>query len=84
MFDMKSFNVCHVQHHLAAVLAAVEAEEAIEVRRRGRPVARIIPVPSAAAPSDWSHAEQRLQEVYPSPIGGITAAQTIADGRGER
>ena len=81
---MKSFNVRRVQRHLAAVLAAVEAGEAIEVRRRGRPVARIIPAPSAAAPSDWSHAEQRLQEVYPSPVGGITAAQTIADGRGER
>ena len=81
---MKSFNVRHVQHQLTAVLAAVEAGETIEVRRRGRPVARIVPAPSAAVPSDWSHAEQRLQEVYPSSVGGITAAQTIADGRGER
>ena len=81
---MKSFNVRHVQHHLAAVLAAVEAGEAVEVHRRGRPVARIIPVPSAASPSDWSHAERRLQEAYPSPVGGITAAQTIADGRGDQ
>ena len=55
------------------------------MRRRGRPVARIVPLPSAAAPrSDWSHAEERLQAVYPTPVGGIPAAQTIADGRGER
>ena len=83
--NMKSFNVRHIQHHLAAVLAHVEGGEVVEVRRRGRPVARIVPLPSAAAPrSDWSHAEKRLQAVYPAPAGGTTAAQVIADGRGER
>ena len=83
--NMKSFNVRHIQHHLAAVLAAVEGGEVVEVHRRGRPVARIVPLPSAAAPrSDWSHAEKRLQAVYPTPAGGTTAAQTIADGRSER
>ena len=82
---MKSFNVRHLRRHLAAVLAAVEGGEVVEVRRRGRPVARIFPLPSAAVPrSDWSHAEKRLQAVYPTPAGGTTAAQTIADGRGER
>ena len=81
---MKSFNVRHVQHHLAAVLAEVEGGEVIEVHRRGRPVARIVPVPSEPAQSDWSHAERRLREVYPRSSSGITAAETIADGRGER
>ena len=81
---MKSFNVCHVQHHLAAVLADVERGEVIEVHRRGRPVARIVPIPSEPPQSDWSHVERRLREAYPSPSSGITAAQTIADGRGER
>ena len=79
--NMKSLNVRHIQHHLADV----EGGEVIEVRRRGRPVARIVPLPSAAAPpSDWSHAEKRLRAVYPTPARGTTAAQTIADGRGER
>ena len=83
--NMRSFNVRHIQHHLAAVLSDVEGGEVIEVRRRGRPIARIVPLPSAAAPrADWSHTEKRLQAVYPTPAGGTTAAQTIADGRGER
>lgn len=81
---MKSFNVRHVQHNLAAVLAEVEGGEVIEVHRRGQPVARIVPVPSEPLQSDWSDAERRLREVYPSPSNGITAAETIADGRGER
>ena len=82
---MKSFNVRHVQHHLAAVLADVEGGEVIEVRRRGRPVARIVPLPSAASrTADWSQAGNRLLTVYPTPVGGVTAAQAIADGRGDR
>ena len=69
--NMKSFNVRHIQHHLAAVLADVEGGEVIEVRRRGRPVARIVPLPSAAAPrSDWSHAEERLQAAIRPPSAG--------------
>ncbi len=82
--DMKSFNVRDIQRHLAAVLADVERGEVIEVRRRGWPVARIVPLSSVPPRSDWSRAERRLQSVYPTPSDGTTAAQTIADGRGER
>ena len=85
LYNMKSFNVRHIQHHLAAVLAAVEGGEVIEVCRRGRPVARIVPLPSIPPQSaDWNQAEKRLQAAYPTPVGGVTAAQTIVDGRGER
>ena len=82
---MKSFNVRHVQHHLAAVLADVEGGEVIEVRRRGRPVARIVPLPSVAPrTADWSRAGNRLLTVYPTPVGGVTAAQAVVNGRGDR
>ena len=40
--------------------------------------------PSLPPQSDWSHAEKCLQAVYPTTAGGTTAAQIIADGRGER
>lgn len=83
--NVKSLSVRHVQHHLAAVLAEVEAGEEIEVVRRGRPVARIVPLPATSSQAcDWSDAEQRLQAVYPTPIGGTTASQLILEGRGER
>ena len=85
LYNMKSFNIRHVQHHLAAVLADVEGGEVIEVCRRGRPVARIVPLPSAVPQSaDWSRAGERLLAAYPTPAGGETAAQTIVDGRGDR
>ena len=59
--------------------------EVIEVCRRGRPVARIVPLSSVPPPSaDWSQAEERLLAAYPTPVGGVTATQTIVDGRGDR
>ena len=82
--NMKSFNVRHVQHRLAAVLAEVEGGEEIEIVRHGRPVARIVPLRSVAQPADWSHAARRLRRAYPEPVDGITAADLIADGRGDR
>ena len=85
LYNMKSFNVRHIQHHLAAVLADVEEGEVIEVCRRGRPVARIVPLPSVPPGSaDWSQARNRLLAAYPTPVDGVTAAQTIVDGRGDR
>ena len=85
LHNMKSFNIRHIQHHLADVLADVEGGEVIEVCRRGRPVARIVPLSSAPPPSaDWSLAEERLLAAYPTPVGGVTATQTIVDGRGDR
>ena len=85
LHNMKSFNVRHVQHHLTAVLADVERGEVIEVRRRARPVARIVPHSSGAPRSaDWSQAETRLLAAYPAPVGGVTATQVIEDGRCDR
>ena len=85
LYNMKSFDIRHVQHHLAAVLADVERGEEIEVCRRGRPVARIVPLPSdPSRPADWSQAETRLLAAYPATVGGVTATQIIKDGRGDR
>lgn len=81
---MKSFNVRHGQHRLAAVLAEVEGGEEIEIVRRGRRVTRIVPLRSVAQPADWSHAAGRLRQAYPEPVGGATAADLIAHVRGER
>jgi len=83
--NMKSFNVRHIQHHLADILADVEGGEVIEVCRRGQPVARIVPLSSVPPPSaDWSRAEERLLAAYPTPVGGVTATRAVADGRGDR
>lgn len=84
MSNVRSHSVGYNQLHLAAVLAKVERGEEVEVLRRGRPVARIVPLPSESQPCDWGNAGQRLQSAYPTLVAGISAARIIADGRGER
>ena len=67
------------------VLADVEWAEAIEGCRRVRPVARIVPPPPIALRrADRSQAEKRLPGAYPIPVGGMAAARTVEDGRGDR
>jgi len=40
--------------------------------------------PIAAPPADWSCVEARLQEIYPTPIGGVSLAELVSEGRGDR
>ena len=55
----------------------------IEVGRRGRPVARIVPLPCVAPrTADWSQTGNCSLAAYPTPVGDVTAAQAIVDGRG--
>ena len=84
MSNVRSHSVRYIQRHLAAVLTEMERGEEAEVLRRGRPVARIVPLPSESEPCDWSSAGQRLQSAYPTLVAGTPAARIIADGRGER
>lgn len=42
-----------------------------------------ISISSISTSLDWCHVEGRLYEIYPNPVGGTTAANIIADGRGE-
>ena len=44
---MVTVTVREVQHHLAALLERVERGESVEIRRRQRPVARLVPISDA-------------------------------------
>jgi prevent-host-death family protein len=83
MHDMKSIPVRELQREIRAVLDRVERGESVEVTRRGRPVARLVPTqPSPAKP--WPDLAARARAV----LGGRRIApppsqQVVAD-RGER
>ncbi len=40
--------------------------------------------PESAHCVDWSSAERRLRELYPQPVGGISMADLISEGRSNR
>jgi len=83
---MYSASIREVQRDLANLLERVEHGEEIEVRRRKRPVARIVPLAGSPPRSaDWSGVQARLDQIYGGRrVAGTTASQLVYDGRGER
>ncbi len=52
---MRSASVRDVQHNLAVFLREVEEGQEFEIRRRDRPVARLVPVAAVSSQkTDWS------------------------------
>jgi prevent-host-death family protein len=49
---MKTANIAEAKAHFSALLAEVEAGEEVIITRRGKPVARIVPEPTAASVFD--------------------------------
>ena len=87
MLDMKSASIRAVQHGLAALIAEVEQGEEIIITRRDRPVARLLPITPAAAPSTGTPAALRAywrrRPLPPSIRSPLTHADLVAEGRGD-
>lgn len=81
---MKSVNVRNLQHHLGRYLHEVEAGEVLEVRRRGKVIARIVPEHDAAAVLPWPDIEARLAQVFPDGDVGDAGSRLLYEDRGER
>jgi len=76
------------QHNLAKLLRRVEQGEQIEVLRRKKPVAHIVPVrPAGAEPGkvDWSDFPDRLDKIWHGGMApGRSTDDILDDLRGER
>jgi antitoxin (DNA-binding transcriptional repressor) of toxin-antitoxin stability system len=80
---MKISTIRELKHSTSRVLGWAEAGEAVEVRRRGKPVVVIRPLRPAtrAARPDFAG---RLQEIYGDKASPTTATELIGEARGER
>ncbi|MCC5805444.1 MAG: type II toxin-antitoxin system prevent-host-death family antitoxin [Opitutales bacterium] len=76
------------QHNLAQVLRRVEQGERIEVLRRKKPIAHIVPIrPAGAEPGkvDWSDLPARLEKIWHGRMApGHSTDEILDDLRGER
>lgn len=84
MSNMKEFNVRHVQHHLAALLEAVERGEKVRITRRGKVVAQLGPPEPDPAQLRWPDSASRLARLAPLVQEGTPASRVIAEDREER
>ena len=83
---MTSVTVREVQHNLAAILRRVEAGEEIEICRRRRRIARLVPaVSTAVGKVDWSDLTAWRRKTWGGkPTPGTPVELLVAETRGDR
>ena len=85
MLNMKTATVRDVQHHLAKVLAWVERGEEVEITRRSKPVARLVPsIPVHPAPAEMPDFAARARAIWGAQPKGSGLSKTILTEREER
>lgn len=55
---MEAFKLADAKAHLSELVSRAEAGETLEITRRGRPVARLVPVESPRPVIDWDALRQ--------------------------
>jgi len=85
---METATIREVQHNLASFVRKVEHGEEIEIRRRNRVVARLVPagdVAESARDLDWGELRKWRKKVWGGRRRrGKTVSETVYDSRGER
>ena len=78
---LSNVSVREPHHHLGRYLDAVEAGEVLEVSRRRRVIAWVVPCAAAEPAEPWPDLMQRLAGIYPDgPIAESAAEQLCRDG----
>lgn len=83
MHDMKNVPVRELQREIRAILDRVESGESVEITRRGRPVARLVPA-KAPRPEPWPDLAARARHVMGRRRVAPPPSQQLSQDRGER
>ena len=85
---METATIREVQHNLAAYVRKVEHGQEVEIRRRSRVVARLVPAGGAAKPArkvDWSDHWEWLRQMWGDrPLPGKPISEIVYESRGDR
>jgi antitoxin (DNA-binding transcriptional repressor) of toxin-antitoxin stability system len=80
---MKLIDTRTLQHHLGNFLDQVEAGATLEVHRRHKPIARIVPWAESSEIPDWPDVYARLCGDFPDgPISTLGSDQLYEDRGG--
>jgi prevent-host-death family protein len=84
MLDMKTATVRDVQHHLSKVLDWVEKGEEVQITRRNKLVARIVPANAPKTRITLPAFTARARQIWGEAPVGNSLSQTVLDDRIER
>jgi prevent-host-death family protein len=84
MLDMKTATVRDVQHHLKKVLAWVEKGEEVQITRRNRTIAKIVPADAPKRRVALPAFAERSRKIWGEMPPGESLSQIVINDREER
>jgi antitoxin (DNA-binding transcriptional repressor) of toxin-antitoxin stability system len=84
MLDMKTASVRDVQHHFSKVLAWVEKGEEVQIIRRNKLVAKIVPAEAQGTGITLPAFAARARQIWGKTPVGKSLTQTVLEAREER
>ena len=86
--EVETATIREIQHNLAAYVRRVEHGEEIEIRRRSKVVARLVPMGGAVMDSkrvDWSDMYEFRRRLWgDKPVPGKPTSEIVYESRGDR
>ena len=80
---MKTTTVRELRNNYAKVLKWVATGEEVEVTRRGKVVAKVVPpTPAKTLKVDWTHSAAFQQPAWPTPLTARQSADLLSDSAG--
>ena len=84
MLDMKTATIRQIQHHLSEVLRWVEDGQEVQVTRRNRVIAKIVPARDDHQKVAWPDFVGRSTKIWGKRSRGKPVSRIIIDDRQER
>ena len=80
---MKSTTVRELRNNYAKVLSWVAKGEEVEVTRRGKPVARVVPIPPLdPVEADWTKSAALNRKAWSTTLSAEQSAAVLAESQG--
>jgi len=83
MYHMKTATVREIRNEFAKVLGWIEDGEQVEITKRRRVVARLVPVKPKAKKIEWPDFEARRKKTFPNGVKGKPISEILDEARGE-
>ena len=83
MYHMKTATVREIRNEFAKILNWVEDGEQVEITKRKRVVARLVPVKAKPKKLEWPDFEARRARTFPNGVKGKPVSEILDEARGE-
>jgi len=80
---MKTASIRDIRQDFGRVLSWIEDGEQVEITKRRRVVARLVPVKKKPRTLNWPDLEARRRKTFPNGIKGKPVSEIIDEGRGK-